>query len=339
MRKIKLSIVILSWNTKELLEQCLESVVSDQGSVISGQGSSVGRNEKGIHRSPVTDHRSLVTEIVVVDNGSTDGSLKVVESYKVRKFESLKVRLIENEKNFGFAKGNNIGIKEAKGDYLMILNSDTIVQPGAIKCLVDYLSSSKNQLLAASPLLLLPDGKPQIDYYMRFPNLKQIFFYHNPILRPIIMRLAFLRSKIAQNPQAAGPFVVEQLPGAALIASKGIWQKVGLLDKDYGFLFEDVDWCWRAKRLGVKLSVIPGAKITHFGGASWKKRLKENSSEFYYQFFASMLLFVEKNYGSLKREIFKWAIILNFLFTLKPILAWEFFLKKGRQKSFVSNYT
>jgi GT2 family glycosyltransferase len=313
MAATKISIIILSYNTKEYLRKCLEALF--QGfKVLRFQG-----------------------EIIVVDNGSSDGSAELVESYKVRKFESLKVRLIENKKNFGFAKGNNVGLKEAKGDYLMILNSDTIVQFGAIKGLVDYLSNSNSQLLAVSPLLLLPEGKPQIDYYMRFPNLWQVFFYHNPILRPIIMRFPFLRSKIAQNPEA-DPFRVEQLPGAALIASKEIWQKVGFLDEDYGFLFEDVDWCWRAKKLGVKLSVVPEAKVTHFGGASWKKRLKENSNDFYYQFFASMLLFITKNYGDFKREIFKWAIILNFFLTLKPILAIKFFTRDGQQKNFVTSF-
>ena len=89
---------------------------------------------------------------------------------------------------------------------------------------------------------------------------------------------------------------VDQLPGASLIAPKEVWDKVGLLSEDYKFLYEDVDWSWRAKKLGIKLFVIPESKITHLGGGSWKQKLNTQSFEFYCQFFSSLLLFVKKNY-------------------------------------------
>jgi GT2 family glycosyltransferase len=305
----RISIIILSFNTKEYLRKCLESLVGSLKSQI------------------------FVAEIIVVDNGSTDGSSRVVESYKVRRFKNLKVKLIENKRNLGFAKGNNIGLKEAKGDYIMILNSDTNVQPEAIKILLDRVKP-RQERVAVSPLLILPNGRPQIDYYMRFPNLWQVFLYHNRLLRPPVMRMPFLSSHIAQEPLNM-PFEVDQLPGATLLASRNTWAKVGLLDESYHFLFEDVDWCWRARKIGVRLVVVPEAVVVHVGGASWHKRLKKDSPGFYYQFFASMLLFVRKNYGNFKGEIFKWAIILNFLLTLKPNLAWKFLKNNGRQFEFL----
>jgi len=305
MRRIDLSIIILSYNTKKLLKKCLESVIKS---------------------SPPR------TEIIIVDNGSTDGSVKYINELTDcgLRISGVRIRAILNEKNLGFARGNNIGIKAARGEYIMLLNSDTIVKKGAIKNLITFLKKNSSEKLAVSPLLLLPDGQPQIDYYMRFPNLWQIFFYHNPVLRPVVMRIAFVQNLIAQEP-CLKPFEVDQLPGAALIASRNVWKKVGLLDEDYHFLFEDVDWCWRAKKLGVKLMVVPRAKIVHIGGASWKQKASLNPFQFYYQFFASMLLFVEKNYGEGKRKIFKWAIILNFILTLKPKLAWGFFKNNGKQ--------
>lgn len=301
MAKIKLSVVVLSYNSEDYLSDCLRSIIG---------GPSIKDS----------------LEILVVDNGSTDQSTKIALGFGVR--------LIESGQNLGFAKGNNLGLKEAKGELVLVLNPDTVIQPEALKKLVDFLSSKQEELVAVSPLLLLAEGKPQVEYYMRFPNLWQIFLYHNPVLRPVSMAIPFLKSKIAQSPQGE-PFVVDQLPGAALMASRKVWQKVGQFEEGYNFLFEDVDWCWRAKKLGVKLMVNPRAKIIHLGGVSWKKKLKQESTDFYYQFFASMLFFVRKNYQEFEGKIFKWAVLLNFVLTLKLRLAWRFFKNNGQQKKFL----
>jgi len=123
---------------------------------------------------------------------------------------------------------------------------------------------------------------------------------------------------------------MDQLPGAALMAPRNVWEKVGLLDEDFQFLYEDVDWCWRAKKKGVKLFLVPQAKVVHFGGGSWKKRLKNDSFEFYRQFFSSMLLFVKKNYGEKKSKKFRMALMINFFFQFKFKLA-KYFLNQGEQ--------
>ncbi|HUV42514.1 MAG TPA: glycosyltransferase family 2 protein [Patescibacteria group bacterium] len=277
---MKVSIIILSWNTKKLLRDCLKSVLAQ---------------------------KPLSLEVIVIDNASSDGSPEMVEK------EFKQVKLIRNKENLGFAKANNQGIKIAKGDLIMLLNSDTIVQKGTIKELIDSFQK-QDRFKAVSPLLILPNKKPQIDYYMKFPNLWQVFLYHNPVLRPLVLKIAFLRNRICFFPRKE-PFEVDQLPGAALIASKKTWDKVGLLDEDFHFLFEDVDWCYRARKLDCQLLVIPEAKIIHLGGASWKKRLEIESFDFYKQYFSSMLLFVEKNYGSPKKLIFRIALIKNWLFS------------------------
>ena len=290
---MKISIIILSWNTKKLLKDCLKSVFAQK----------LGPNS---------------LEVIVVDNASTDGSPEMVR----REFKQVK--LIKNQENLGFAKGNNQGIKMAKGDLIMLLNSDTVVQKGAIRKLIDSFPK-QDQLKAISPLLILPNHQPQIDYYMKFPNLWQVFLYHNPVLRPLALKIVFFRHFICFSPKQEH-FKVDQLPGAALMASKKTWNKIGLLDEDFHFLFEDADWCYRARRLGCQFLVIPEAKVIHLGGASWKKKLKEESFDFYKQYFSSMLLFVEKNYGSFKKLIFRIALIKNWLFSsllLLPIAAFS----------------
>lgn len=283
---MKISVIILSWNTKKLLKDCLQSLYTQ-------------------------DPNPHTLETIVVDNGSTDGSPEMVRKFRSQ-ISKLKIKLIKNKKNLGFAKGNNQGIKVAKGDLIMLLNSDTVVRKGAIKKLAKSVRDRVTPCQAVSPLLILPDGKPQIDYYMKFPNLWQVFLYHNPVFRPLALRVPFLRNLICFSAKDR-PFPVDQLPGAALMAAKETWDKVGLLDEDYHFLYEDVDWCWRAKKLGCSLKVIPQAKITHIGGASWKKKLKEESFEFYKQYFSSFLLFVEKNYGRFKKLIFRIVLIKNWV--------------------------
>ncbi len=290
MSKVKLSIVILSWNTRDRLRQCLKSLKTR-------------------------------AEIIVVDNGSADGSAAMIKA------EFPQVRLIENKQNLGFAQGNNQGLKKAKGEYFLLLNSDTVVKEGALEKLIDFLE--KNPQTAVSPLLELPNGHLQTDYYMRFPNLWQIFLYHHPLLRPLMMKTP-LKKLICREVQKQ-PFEVDQLPGAALAASREVWRQVGGLDEDFQFLWEDVDWSWRARKKGVRLVVVPGARVVHWGGASWKQKIKENAFQFYYQFFASWLLFVRKNYGQEWEKVYWWAIIANFFLTLKPVLAFRFWKNGGKQ--------
>jgi len=292
-QKIKISIIILSWNTKDLLEKCLKSI-------------------------------PFYVEVIIVDNGSTDGTIHFLNSLK---WPNLK--LIKNKKNLGFAKGNNQGIKVATGDLIMLLNSDTIVEKRAIEKLINFYQEQKDKNLAFSPLLLNNDGTIQQQYYLKFPNLWQIFFYHNPLCRFLIMKTP-MRWLIISNlslVKEKKPFKINQLTGAALMAPKEVWQKVGLLDEDYRFLFEDVDWSWRAKKAGVKLFIVPEARIEHYGGASWQKRNKSTNFDFYRQHFVSFLLFVRKNYGRRKERLFRWALLLNFFSRGKFKLFFYFFKK------------
>jgi len=305
----RISIIILSWNTKDLLKRCLRSIYD--GYTID------------THRYKDINRYKL--EIIVVDNGSTDGSVEMLKELQTQNSE---LRTIFSQSNLGFAKGNNQGIKTANGELVMLLNSDTIVQKGAIEKLVGFYQEQKNKNLAFSPLLLNQDGTIQQQYYLKFPNLWQILFYHNPFLRFLIMK-TFLRKLIVNDlrkVQKDEPFELSPLQGAALMAPKEVWQKVGGLDEDYHFLFEDVDWSWRAQKAGVKLFLVPQAKVTHFGGASWQKKNPKVDFNFYCQHFDSFLLFVRKNYGKGKEKIYHRALLLNF-FTRGKLKLFGYFLK------------
>jgi len=372
-----LSIIIVSYNTKELLEQCLESIVKS----LTNSNSETNRHpdENQDHpngsktilnqvqnddsgKSVKNKASNISYEIIVVDNNSTDGTREYLKQLTVKsptrepeqefgsglpctqrgtraklkvhppklttrlpgtirtrlvernrrvaegKNSKLAVKVILNEENTGFAKANNQGIKIAKGKYILLLNSDTIILDNTLKILVDYLEKHQD-VAAISPLLLNPDHTPQLEYFMKFPNLWQIFFYHNRILRPFCKFVPGLKNKIYVFPKNE-PFETEQLPGAALMVRKETFEKVGLLDEDYPFFYEDVDWCYRAKTLNQKLIMIPQAKIIHLKGGSWKKERKQDA-RFYQSVFNSLLLFVRKNYGVKEEKIFKQAIKLN----------------------------
>lgn len=280
MKQPELSIIIVNWNTKQLLKNCLSSIQKI-------------RKEVG------------VLEIIVVDNGSRDGSVEFVKGL------GSQVRLIENTKNLGFARANNQGIKIAKGKYIFLLNSDTVVKEGALKKLVEYLEKHRG-VAAVSPMLLNSDGSTQIKSYLKFPSVWRVIFYHNVLLRPIIM-CSLLRHLVVERINNELPFKVDHLSGAALMASRRTWKKTGGLDEDYFFFFEDVDWCYRVRKgkFG-KLIVAPDAKIIHIGGASWKEWKEKKRYKFYKQNFASLLLFVKKNYPG-KLFFYKLALAGTFL--------------------------
>lgn len=268
MKKYELSIIILNWNTEKITKNCLESLAKAQ---------------------------IKNAEIILVDNASEDNSLKTFYSLK-KKHPELNLQIIENKKNYGFAKGNNIGAKKAKGKYFLLLNSDTIVAKGSIEILLDFLKANKG-VAAVSPMLMNPDGSKQIEYYFKFPNLF-FSFYHNIILRPLLTKTS-LKNLIISQPKDT-PFEVDQLPGAAILTTKAIYEATNGLDEDYKFFFEDVDWCLKVKKkkLG-KLMVIPSSKIIHLGGASWEKWKEKDSYAFYKQYFSSFFTFVEKNQKSM----------------------------------------
>jgi len=302
--KVLLSIIIVNYNTKELLEKCIASIVS------------------AINHQPL----AIGLEIIVVDNGSGE-KVKSEELRMKSLVESLKLKIIRNDQNLGFARANNQGIKIAQGEYILLLNSDTEIKEGAVEKLVGYLEKN-DDVAAVSPQLLNPDGTRQVDYYMKFPNLQQILLYHNIFLRPIIMKTSL--KKMIVSKMNSVPFAVDQLPASALMAKKEVFEKLKGFDEDYSFLFEDVDLCYRIKKMDLgKLVVVPDAEIMHIGGASWKKRWQNDKFSFYKQYFSSLLLFIKKHYP---RRLWQFKLALAFTFLVN---SFTHFLTLSFKKSFI----
>jgi GT2 family glycosyltransferase len=190
-------------------------------------------------------------EVLVVDNGSSDGTLDAVRAG----FPA--VRCIAPARNLGFAGGSNRGVAEAGGRVLLLLNPDTEVAPDAVARLVDGLGARR--VAAAAPLLLNPDGTLQ--------SAGERF------LTPweYLLRRVLLLPKPARA--GANPYPTDWASGACLAIRREAWDAVGPLDENYFMYAEDLEWCWRARRAGWEVEVVPAARVTHYKGASTRQNL------------------------------------------------------------------
>lgn len=283
---IKVSVIILSWNTKEILKSCLESLI------------------KSLEITP------LNYEIIVVDNASSDGSGLMTKN------QFPEVKLIGNKINLGYAKANNQGLKMAKGEFIFFLNSDTLVKPEAVTILVNYLEKNKDTA-AVSPLILNHDGAIQKDpSYLRLPSCWIALFYYHKLSRSLIFKYCptlFLSTNDFSKTQE-----VEQLSGAALMARRQLLNKLKGFDENFYLYFEDSDLSLRMKRLNLKLKVVPSSQIIHLGGESAKNFIKsEGRNKYYLLNFKSLFYFCDKNYSYAKASLIKLIIRINLLLTFK----------------------
>lgn len=231
-----LSVIIVNWNTRNLLRDCLKSIF---------------KFTKGVK-----------FEIIVVDNGSKDKSSRMVKK------EFPQVTLIPNKSNLGFSKANNQGLKIAKGKYLLLLNSDTYFIENSLKKLKEE-AEKHPRLGILSPLLLNADQSIQQSAGF-FPHLPQVLLWMTFIddlplgsyLHPYhIDHISFYKSQ----------HDIDWGTGAALLISKEVNRKVGGLDEGIFMYGEDVEWCFRIKKAGYKVIFSPCTKIIHIGGGSMKQ--------------------------------------------------------------------
>ena len=256
------SIIIVNYNTKNLLKNCLDSIFNNF-------------NKDDF-------------EVIVVDNNSNDKSIEMLKRY------GDIIKVVENQKNFGFGKANNIGTKVAQGEYLFFLNSDTIIHSNILSKINSEFESD-NSVGIVSPKLILNNGKQQEHAYGKFPNLLNI----------IVAK--FKKQKFSNHKN----FEVDWVSGAALIVRKNIFKEVKGFDNKFFMYFEDIDLCKKVKRLNYKIVVLNKVKILHLGGKSIKKtgirkRYYHHSQNYYFK----------KNFGI-------------FMMILLKIIRWPYKLLKN----------
>ena len=229
---VEVSVVIVSWNTRALLETCLASV----------DGPAAGS----------------AIDVVVVDNASEDGSAEMVR----RNFQN--VRLIENDENVGYARANNQGIRAGRSDFVLLLNSDTQLRHGVIERLASFLRANP-EVAAVGPRVANPDGSLQTSCYPT-PTLFREFWrlFHLDALLP-------LGSYAMSRWDQIRPQEVEILLGACILVRREAMERVGLLNETYFMYSEDLDLCYRLRRDGGRIFWYPSAEIVHHGGQSTRQ--------------------------------------------------------------------
>jgi len=223
-----LSVIIINWNTKDLLLDCLQSL-EDNLAVES-------------------------REIFVVDNGSTDGSQSAVKE----RFTAVK--LIENGRNLGFARANNKALRQAGGRFLLLLNSDTVVPEGAIEGLMHTLEADPSIGIGGLQLLKA-DGVLQNSIYA-FPSLA------TELTNKSLLRRIFPAKFLGKEQNITSPVEVDGIIGSCMLVRREAMEQVGLLDEDYFFFFEETDWCLRMRKAGWKVVFDPRYRVWHLQGRS-----------------------------------------------------------------------
>ena len=273
-----LSVVIVNWNTRDMLAQCLQSIIADCGPQLAAPAQDTVQQPA----------RQPSIEVFVVDNASSDGSVQMLKE----RFPW--VRLIENAKNLGFAQANNQAIDLARGRYILLLNSDTVVHPGAFAALIDFMEQTPKAGGAGAHLLngdgtLQPACQPMLTPWREF------------------VRLLFLDRFLHVSTYSSGwweteePRQTEVIKGACLMLRHTALDQVGLLDGSYFMYTEEVDLCYRLAQAGWQLWWVPAAKVTHFGEAS----SRQVAQTMYVQLYRSKIQFYRKYGGERRADLFK----------------------------------
>ncbi|HEV2707709.1 MAG TPA: glycosyltransferase family 2 protein [Pyrinomonadaceae bacterium] len=232
-KRPRASVVIVNWNTRELILQCLDSLKESLG--------------------------DFPAEIIVVDNDSADGSPEAVEE------RHPDVRLIRSGANLGFARGNNLGFRHARGDYFVLLNSDTIVLPGAVQRLVEFLDEHPEFAAAGGQHLdverrYAPAAHP-------FPSLRHDLSVATGI-DSLGRRLLRRNSPLARFWFPLDTQEVDWVSNSFVAVRREVVERVGGLPEEFFLYGDDVEWYWRVRRAGMRVAYVHGAPIIHLENQS-----------------------------------------------------------------------
>ena len=256
---MQLSVIIVNYNVRQFLENALQSI-----------------------RRAMAD---IDGEVFVVDNASTDGSAAMVRA----KFPD--VQLLENAENLGFARANNLALKRARGEYLLLINPDTVVQETTFHEMLQFLRSHPDVGLAGCKILN-PDGTFQLACRRSFPTPWVAFTKIFGLSALFPRTRLFGRYNLTYLPPDE-TYPVDAVSGSFMMISRTAYERVGGLDESFFMYGEDLDWCYRVKEAGFGVSYVHSTSIIHFKGESTRRSDIDEIRTFY----SAMELFVEKHFG------------------------------------------
>lgn len=280
---LDLGIVIVNYNTRDLLRDCLNSVFESRG--------------------------DISFQVCVVDNASSDGSADMVQR------EFPQVNLIRSAENLGYACANNLGLKalgfalrDSGGrvasvpTYVLLLNPDTVLPPRALSVMLEFISS-RPRVGVAGPRLVLPNGELDLACRRSFPT-PAISFYRMVGLSSLFPKHrsfgAYNLTYLDENQES----VVDSVVGAFMLVRAEAVADVGLLDESFFMYGEDLDWCYRIKGAGWEVRYNPDCTVLHYKRAS-----SRHSRKAQYEFYRAMLLFYYKHYAATTPFWLHWLVV------------------------------
>jgi GT2 family glycosyltransferase len=273
------SIIIVNWNGRDLLARCLQCVE--------------------------TTIKQACYEIIVVDNGSTDGSQEML------KRDFPQVKRIENTSNVGFARANNQAMEISQGRYVLLLNSDAFVKDGTVDTMVAFMDAHPEAGMAACKLLY-EDGRLQPSC-SSFPTLATEFF------------MATRLDKLFPKSRLFGGYLmtywnfdsvreVDSIMGAFMLVRASAIQQVGRMDERYFMYSEEADWCYQFKKVGWKIYFVPDPETVHLWGGS----ATQVATRMHVELYRSRVQFFRKNYGAMSARLLKLLIGFSCVLRLGP---------------------
>ncbi|MBI5343722.1 MAG: glycosyltransferase family 2 protein [Deltaproteobacteria bacterium] len=288
---IRISMIVVSYNTREITKQCLKSI-----------------------RDNV---RGVSFETICIDNGSDDGTAEMIKK------EFPEVVLIESRENLGYAKGNNLGIRRSAGEYVVLLNSDTVILPGAFEGIVKYMEDHPDAG-AASPKLLNPDGS--IQYCVRtLPDIKTAVFQSlgwHKLFPNNRITARYYRTNLDYDKVLS----VDSIGTTCYVVRREALEKVGLLDEGFFMYNVDLDFNKRIKDAGFNIYYLPGSRVMHYGGVS----VNRNNVRGLIEQHQGMRLMYKKHYAAKRNILINYFIYAAIFMRLKTKLLLVFFSKDKR---------
>ncbi len=276
---MNLSIIIVNYNVKEFLQNLIHSIYKAA--------------------------QNISYEIIIVDNASDDGSVEFIKE----KFPGIK--LIANSKNLGFSKANNIGLMEACGEYILLLNPDTIVREDTFEKMISFFKENPDAGLAGCKILN-PDGTLQLACRRSFPGPWTSFCKVSGLGNLFPNTKLFARYNLTYLDEN-NTYEVDAISGSFMMFPKKIYDEIGGLDEQFFMYGEDLDFCYRIQSMGKKVYYFHDTQIIHYKGESTKRSSLDETKIFY----SAMHLFVKKHLSS----SFLVEIILRFAIGLRELLA------------------
>jgi len=270
---IKVSVIIVNYNVKDFIVHAIQSL------------------QRALNKIP--------HEIFVVDNASVDGSVQMIRSHFPQ------INLIENKKNIGFSAANNIALKKASGEYLVLLNPDTVVQEDTFTGLIAFMEKTPDAG-AATCKILNPNGSFSLDSRHSIPTPLTAIWKILGLSRLFPKSKIFGRYNLTYLDQN-DTYPVDAISGSFMMIRRRTFEQVGYLDEDFFMYCEDVDYCYRILKEGWKIYYVPVSNIIHYKGESTKKY----NFDYVFNFNKSLYLFYKKHFQQKYITLFRWIILLG----------------------------